>query len=161
MMKVLRWAGIIFAIVFIGMQFIGPAKTNSTIDETRTIQTRTNMTPEVAAILERSCGDCHSNKTNWPWYSNVAPASWFVINHVNQGRRIMNFSDWARYDQRREKILLDRICAEVEDGGMPLESYTFIHHGAKLSKDDIQILCDWARQESRRIASPQPVAANP
>ena len=84
--KVLLWVLIIGAVAFVIAQFFGPRKTNPASDATQAIESRLQVTLPVAAILDHSCIDCHSNKTRWPWYSNVAPVSWFVINHVNEGR---------------------------------------------------------------------------
>jgi hypothetical protein len=106
------------------------------------------MTPQVKDILDRSCRDCHSNKTEWPWYTNVAPVSWFVIDHVNEGRHRLNLSEWARLDQPGKK--LQKICDEVQDGGMPLSSYLPMHPKAKLSEQDKKTLCDWTAAERER-----------
>lgn len=102
--------------------------------------------------MDRSCNDCHSNQTRWPWYSNIAPVSWFVINHVNVGRREMNFSDWAQYDADDQQGFLKKICREVKDRAMPLPSYLRLHGEAKLSSEDVKALCDWASTESQRLA---------
>lgn len=149
--KILKWTAIVLAVIFAGLQFIRPARTNPPVDESRTIQAHTRITPEVATILDRSCNDCHSNRTRWPWYSNVAPVSWFVINHVNVGREEMNFSDWAQYSQEDQGALLKKICREVKGGAMPLPSYLRLHHEAKLSTEDVKTLCDWASTESQRL----------
>ena len=130
--KILKWTAIALAVIFAALQFIRPARTNPPVDESRTIQAHARVPPEVASILNRSCNDCHSNETRWPWYSNVAPASWFVINHVNVGRREMNFSDWAQYDREDQQNFLKKICREVKDGAMPLPSYLRLHGEAKL-----------------------------
>ncbi len=140
------------AVIFIALQFIRPARTNPPIDEARTIQAHTRIAPEVNAILDRSCNDCHSNQTRWPWYSNVAPVSWFVVNHVNVGRKEMNLSDWAQYSKDDQPGFLKRICREVKGGAMPLPSYLRLHGEAKLSSEDVKTLCDWASAESQRLA---------
>ena len=150
--KILKWTAIALAVVFAALQFIRPARTNPPVDESRTISAHTRITPEVATILDRSCNDCHSNQTRWPWYSNVAPVSWFVVNHVNDGRREMNFSDWAQYSQDERERYLKKICLEVKQGAMPLRSYLRLHHEAKLSSDDLKTLCDWTSMESQRIS---------
>jgi Haem-binding domain len=150
--KILKWTAIAVIVIFAVMQFIRPARTNPPVDEARVIQAHTHITPEVAAILDRSCNDCHSNQTRWPWYSNVAPVSWFVINHVNVGRREMNFSDWAQYNRDDQEQLLKKICREVKSGAMPLTSYLRLHGEAKLSSEDVKLLCDWANSESQRLA---------
>lgn len=150
--KILKWTAITLAVIFVALQFIRPARTNPPVDESRIIQAHTRVTPEVAAILDRSCNDCHSHQTRWPWYTNVAPVSWFVVNHVNVGRREMNFSDWAQYDPEHQKGLLKDICQEVKSGAMPMSSYLRLHSEAKLSTEDVKLLCDWASAESQRLA---------
>lgn len=150
--KILKWTAIALAAVFAALQFIRPARTNPPVDESRVIQAHMRVTPEVTAILDRSCNDCHSNQTRWPWYSNVAPVSWFVVNHVNVGRREMNFSDWAQYDSEHQKGLLKDICQEVKSGAMPMSSYLRLHSEAKLTTEDVKVLCDWANNESQRLA---------
>jgi hypothetical protein len=152
-LKILKWLAIALAVVLLGLQFVRPAKTNPPVDESQTIQAHTKMTPQVAAIFDRSCRDCHSNKTVWPWYSNVAPVSWFVIGHVNDGREKMNLSEWGRFDQRKQEKKLLQICDEVTDGAMPLSVYTPLHPGSKLTPADVKTLCDWTQAESERIAS--------
>ena len=154
LLRVLRWVVIAGAVCLVIAQFFGPAKTNPAIDATQSIASRLQVTQPVARIFDRSCNDCHSHKTRWPWYSNVAPVSWFVINHVNEGRRHLNFSEWGRYTQRDVDSLLKQMCEEVKSGGMPLSSYTPLHSGSKLSAEDIKTLCDWTASERARIATP-------
>ena len=89
--KVLKWLAIAVVCVLVGLQFVRPARTNPAFDQSQTIHSRLQMTPQVASILNRSCQDCHSNTTRWPWYSNVAPVSWFVIDHVNHARSHLNY----------------------------------------------------------------------
>jgi hypothetical protein len=150
--KLLRWIVLVLAGLFVVMQLIRPARTNPPVDESRTIQAHTQLTPEAAAILSRSCNDCHSNQTRWPWYTNVAPVSWFIINHVNDGRRQMNFSDWAQYDRSEQGNYLKKICREVKSGDMPIHSYLWLHGDAKLSSEDVKVLCDWTNNESQRLS---------
>ena len=152
--RVLRWVVIVLVVCLIIAQFFGPAKTNPASDATQAIESRLQVTPPVAAILDRSCIDCHSNKTRWPWYSNVAPVSWFVINHVIEGRQNLNFSEWGRYTERDVDGLLKQICREVKAGAMPLSSYTPLHPGSTLSADDVKALCAWTDAERARIAAP-------
>jgi Haem-binding domain len=150
--KILKIAAIAVAAIFAALQFVRPARTNPPVEEARTISAHTQITPEVAALLDRSCNDCHSNQTRWPWYSNVAPVSWFVVGHVNDGRREMNFSDWAQYGTDARRELLKEICSEARSGAMPLGSYLRLHSEAKLSSEDVKTLCDWANAESRRLS---------
>jgi hypothetical protein len=156
MSKILKWSSIALVLLFVGAQFIRPEKTNPPIVEARTIQAHAEIAPEVAAIFERACQDCHSHKTQWPWYSHVAPVSWFVIDHVNHGRKHLNFSDWMQQDchgpMKDTSALLGDVCKEIQGGQMPLRSYTLLHPNAKLSGEDIKTICDWAEAERQRLA---------
>lgn len=149
--KIARWIVVVMVCLFVVAQFSRPARTNPTVDQSRALQAHTQVSTEVAAILDRSCGDCHSNKTRWPWYSNVAPVSWFVIDHVDHGRSHLNFSEWGRFNQREAQEMLGQICREVKSGSMPLSSYTPLHPGSKLSADDVKMLCDWTSAEQARL----------
>ena len=153
-LKGLKWAAIVVVVGLVVAQFFGPAKSNPASDATQSIESRMQLTPQVAAIIDRSCNDCHSNKTRWPWYSNVAPVSWFVIDHVNEGRENLNFSEWGRYRPNDVDGVLRQICREVKAGAMPLSSYTPLHPGSSLSADDVKTLCDWTTAERARIAAP-------
>jgi hypothetical protein len=110
------------------------------------------MTPQVAAILERSCRDCHSHKTVWPWYSNVAPISWLISDDVNKGRQALNMSEWGKLDQDRQDRKLRQICDEISDGIMPLSYYLPMHPHARLSAEDKKIICDWTEAERARLS---------
>ena len=95
--------------VFIGLQFFRPARTNPPENADLTLFAEVSVPPDVARILQRSCLDCHSDRTRWPWYSNVAPVSWFVAGHVDHGRGEMNFSRWAELTDYRAQKLFDEI----------------------------------------------------
>jgi hypothetical protein len=152
LLRVLRWVLVVVVCGLVIAQFFGPAKSNPPSDPTQAIEAKLQVTPQVAAILDRSCNDCHSNKTRWPWYSYVAPASWFVIDHVNQGRENINLSEWGKYSQRDVDALLRQMCREVRAEVMPLSSYTPLHPGSKLSAEDIKTFCDWTNAERARLA---------
>ncbi|HKV99901.1 MAG TPA: heme-binding domain-containing protein [Vicinamibacterales bacterium] len=136
--KAIVW---LFAL-FLAIQMIRPARTNPPVDPARTLEAHVEVPPEVEAILTRSCADCHTNRTRWPWYSNVAPASWLVVNDVNEGRRHMNLSDWEQR-HRHEGSPFDEICKQVRDGEMPLWYYTPLHPETRLSPGDVQTICAW------------------
>lgn len=143
-LRVVRWLLLIGVVLFAIAQFIRPAKTNPAINQSLAIESHLQVDPKVAAIFDRSCADCHSNKTIWPWYSNVAPVSWFVIDHVNHGRSHLNFSEWGSYSKEEQADLLRDICGEVKRGTMPLSSYTPLHPGSEVSGDDLAAICGWA-----------------
>ena len=153
MKKLLKLAVVALSLLFAAAQFIRPARVNPPVVAGRSIEERAALTPQVSEVLNRSCMDCHSNRTDWPWYSNVAPVSWFVIDHVNHGRRHLNFSEWTSYDRAEAEEHLKAICAFSKGGLMPLDSYTLIHRGARLSNADMKTLCDWTGAEQRRLAS--------
>lgn len=150
MRKALKLAAVALALIFAAAQFVRPARTNPPVEPGRALEEHVAVPPEVAEVLERACADCHTNRTSWPWYSRVAPASWFVADHVEQGRRELNFSDWARYTPRESADVLRRVCHLARVGRMPLDSYTLLHPRARLSPRDIQTLCDWAHQNRER-----------
>ena len=106
----------------------------------------------VMSILQRSCADCHSHDTRWPWYSHVAPVSWLVARDVHEGRRHVNFSAWSEYPPDiRQKKLLD-IVEEVQQGDMPLWYYTPLHSCARLSQDDVKTIVNWAKSSGAQPA---------
>jgi hypothetical protein len=151
-LRVLKWIVIVLIVVFLGIQFVRPARTNPAVDESQTIFARTQITPQVSAILERSCRDCHSNKTVWPWYTNVAPISWWLSSHVNEGRQNLNLSEWGKIDNDHQDRKLRQICDQVSDGVMPLSSYVPMHPQSKLSAEDKKTLCDWTEAERARLS---------
>jgi Haem-binding domain len=111
--------------------------------------------PEVAALLRRSCTDCHSNQTVWPWYSYVAPVSWLVEKDVHAGRERLNLSEWRQYTfKQREKLLAD-VATVVKNREMPLPQYLAVHRHAGLSDAETDILYGWARTERRKLRSAQ------
>ncbi|MGV3622331.1 MAG: heme-binding domain-containing protein [Archangium sp.] len=125
--------------VLLGIQVIRPEKTNPPI--TRDVE----APPEVKVLLERACYDCHSNETKWPWYANVAPASWLVVHHVDEGRRELNFSEWDTYDAKRLAHKLEETEEMIESGEMPESSYVIAHAEAKLTDAEKKRLIDWAK----------------
>jgi len=151
-LRILKWIVIILFVVFAGIQFVRPALTNPPVDESQTIVARANVPPDVAAILDRSCRDCHSNKTVWPWYTHVAPVSWWLKSHVDHGREDLNLSEWGKLPRDRQDRKLRQICDEVQDGNMPLASYLPMHPTAKLSDQDKKTLCDWTDQEREKVS---------
>ncbi len=156
-----RRIALYLVIAAVAIQLYRPAKTNPPEVPEKAFKAAVQMTPEVDAIFSRSCSDCHSYKTVWPWYSNVAPVSWFVISDVNDGRRHINFSEWAQYTTERQQRKLGQICDEVEDGGMPLKQYTWIHTGTALNEAQRKMVCDWTKAEQARVTAKTGVAVPP
>ncbi|MBZ5537264.1 MAG: heme-binding domain-containing protein [Acidobacteriia bacterium] len=159
MNRLMKWASIATIMLLAGLQFVRPERTNPPIDATKTVEAYVQMPVEVSSIVGRACQDCHSHKTHWPWYSNTAPVSWFVIDHVNHARKHLNFSNWNHADRHGPPLgtaqQLDKICKEVSGGGMPLGSYLLLHPEARISPRDAQVICEWSRLEQQRLASTQ------
>lgn len=111
---------------------------------------------EVLSILERSCQDCHSETTHYPWYSYVAPVSLLIQNDVNDGRKHMNLSRWPEYSIQRKERILSEIANQVKDGDMPVPIYTWVHRNARLSNADIDALFRWTQAERSRLIAENP-----
>jgi heme-binding protein len=156
MRKKLKWTVMILALIFIGLQFTNPGHTNPPFDETQTLQRTSTVPFGVSAVFARSCDDCHSNKTNWRWYTYIAPVSWLTVGHVNDGRAELNFSEWGRYGTRMKETRLNAICDQCKRGNMPLTSYARVHREVRLSADEVRMICEWSSEERRRLALAQP-----
>lgn len=102
----------------------------------------------IAGLLEESCYDCHSNHTNYPWYSRIAPFSWYLEAHIRGGKEEANFSEYGDMETLARIALLSEICEVVESGSMPLASYTLIHREARMDEADKEALCQWTETET-------------
>jgi hypothetical protein len=143
MRKMLRWSAVGLGCLIVAIQFVRPARTNPVRDPGHALSAVRPIPSHVATVFDRACRDCHSNDTRWPWYSQVAPVSWFVIDHVNHGRSHFNYSEWNRYEPDEAARLLKNACDLARDRSMPLTSYTWMHRTAQLSKADVEALCGW------------------
>jgi len=117
--------------------------------------------PEVAAILRRSCYDCHSHETRWPWYAYVAPASWLLARDVHEGRGELNFSKWSTYSERRRGRKLEQLVELTGSGEMPLWFYLPLHPSAKLSQADKDTLAAWATPQFPKDSESAPAGDPP
>ena len=151
--KILKITVIVLAIAFIGAQFFRPDFSNPNVVQAETIAAATTVPSDVQEILTRSCNDCHSNETAYPWYARVTPFNWFLADHIEHGRHELNFSVWNTYSKEKKMRKLEEICEQVDLGSMPLPSYLWIHRDAVLTKVDADLLCGWSRVERERIAA--------
>lgn len=141
-MRRLKQSVLVLLAVFAVAQLIRPDRTNPPLDPTRGLPARLSS---LAPIVDRSCGDCHSNATVWPWYTQVAPVSWLMTRGVSEGRSAVNFSEWVTYSPNQQRTLLAASCDDVSSGRMP-GPWTRLHPETKLSPQDIAIICAAARQ---------------
>jgi hypothetical protein len=155
MKKALKIIAIVAVIALIAIQFFQPDRTNPQIVAADTLQASMQVPAEVDAILTRSCGDCHSDKTVYPWYSNVSPVSWWLANHIAEGRRELNMSVWNTYSSKKKSKKLEEVCEQVESGEMPLPSYLWIHRYAVLREGESKTICDWANSERAKTDAAQ------
>jgi len=137
-----KWLLMLF-IAFVVIQFIQPARNKSG----QVLQTDiTNVYPvpaRVQAILQSACYDCHSNYTRYPWYSYIQPAGWWLTHHINEGKEELNFSDFGSYSFKRRTNKLRAIENSINDGTMPLSSYTLLHKDARLTGEKRQLITAW------------------
>jgi hypothetical protein len=134
----LRWAAAGALLLLLLAQLVPVERTNPPVTSD------IDVSDEVRSILRRSCYDCHSHETRWPWYSFVAPMSWYVIDHVDHGRGDLNFSEWPTFDFEAQDLAFEDIREQLEKGEMPLTSYLLLHPSARLSEDDRQLLLRWS-----------------
>jgi len=130
-------------LIFILIQFIRPQKNLSSSISVNDISTKYPVPDTVQSILKVACYDCHSNNTRYPWYAKIQPVGWWLSNHINDGKRGLNFSEFASYRIKKQLHRLDDINDLVKKNEMPISSYTLIHTDAKLSEGQKLILSNW------------------
>ena len=141
----LKQAAVVFIIVLAAAQFVRPERANPATDVHRTIQAHVGTASGLVAVLDRACSDCHSNATVWPWYTQVAPMSWLMAQAVTEGRKAVNFSEWAAYSPDQQRTLLAMSCDDATSGKMP-GPYTLVRPETRLSAQDVETICVAARQ---------------
>jgi hypothetical protein len=147
----LKRVGIAFIVLFIVIQVFRINKTITPVNEQTDFMAVTQTNPEVATILKNACYDCHSNQPTYPWYTSVAPVSWWIKNHINEGSKHLNFSIWQTYTVKRKDHKLEECVEMIEEGEMPMNSYTWMHPEAKLTDAQKQLLIDWFKAEKAKL----------
>ena len=125
------------------IQLVPVNRTNPSTEPSRSIYAALPVPQDVRAVFERSCRNCHSNETAWPWYSYVAPVSWVVARDVHQGRKKMNLSEWGTYSAQKKEDGLEEICEQVTNGEMPDRKYAIFHREARISAEEREAICQW------------------
>jgi hypothetical protein len=151
MKKRFERAAVVLVVVFAAAQLVRPGRANPPIDPNRTIHAHMPTGSGLVAVLDRSCRDCHSNGTVWPWYTQVAPLSWLMAQAVREGRAAVNFSEWTGYQPAQQRLLLAMSCDDATRGRMP-GAYTLLRRETRLSPQDVETICAAARQADTRAA---------
>ncbi|MDI1335187.1 MAG: heme-binding domain-containing protein [Lacunisphaera sp.] len=141
-MKIKIFAGL--AGLFLLAQLVRPAKNDATGPGPNDMAKRFQVPVAVGQVLARACYDCHSNRTAYPWYAEVQPVAWWIGRHVSEGKRHLDFTQFAAYSDKRVAEKLKEIREEVTAGEMPLASYTWLHPQAKLTPEEVKLVADWA-----------------
>jgi len=142
----LKKIGLALFAIFVIIQFFRIDKTNPEIIAENDFLYAVGAPEEVTQIIKTSCYDCHSNTTQYPWYSNVAPVSWWLKDHINEAREELNFSEWETFEHKRKLKKLKEAVEELEEKEMPLTSYTITHGDAKLSDQQRELLINWFKE---------------
>ena len=128
------------------IQFIRPDRNESELPLDTIFLEETNPSEDVKLILRSTCCDCHSNNTLYPWYYNVAPVSYWMASHIEQGKRYLNFSKWEKYTTEKKGRKLGEVIETVEIGFMPLNQYKWTHANARLSDEQRKAVIEWAEK---------------
>ena len=142
-MKYLKYFSILLLLTLVVIQFIKPDKNNDGYQSVALFEKEIVPTKEIAMILKNNCYDCHSDQTNYPWYNNISPINYWLEEHIEDGKRHFNVSAWDAYSARKKDHKLEELIEYVEQGEMPLDSYTWLH--GDLSNQDTQTLLQWAQ----------------
>jgi cytochrome c553 len=140
---------ILVFIVLVIIQFFRPDKNISSKTPNTDFLVSTQAPETIAAMINTSCYDCHSNNTNYPWYAEVAPISWMIANHVEEGKEELNFSEWSTFSEKRKKKKIKEMIDELEEKEMPLAGYLLMHSEAKLSEAQTEELLTWIKSQKK------------
>ncbi|WKS95490.1 heme-binding domain-containing protein [Riemerella columbina] len=140
---------LILLVAGVMIQFFPIDRTNPEVNKGMDFLTIKRTPESTAQLIRNACYDCHSNESRYPWYTKIQPVGWFVKDHIEEGRKHLNFSTFATYEAKRQAHKLDECVEELEKGGMPLESYLLMHQEAKLTEEQKQELINYFRKEAK------------
>jgi uncharacterized membrane protein len=145
----------VLGIVFLVLQAFRPEK-NTSADRSKDISTLYPVPENVQAIITKACADCHSNKTEWPWYGEIQPVGWWLADHVKDGKKHFNFNEFAGYRVAKQNHKLEECIEEVKDGAMPMAAYTSIHAAARLTDEEKAQFTAWCQSVRDTIKARYP-----
>lgn len=143
------------SVIFVVIQFIRPSKNLGEAFGPDDITNTVSVPEEVKKVLVASCYDCHSNHTNHMWYENIQPIGWWIANHINDGKRHLNFSVYNTYKDKRKAHKFEEIGEMISEGEMPMTSYTLIHGDAKLNEEQKRLVINWAAMGQAKFKQPE------
>ena len=142
-MNELKYILYFFLVVFLGIQFFSPDKNIGEINPIGSFENEIETPKEINDLLGRACYDCHSNNTNYPWYGNIAPVSWYVSSHVEGGKKTLNFSEWNKYTQQEKQEKIDKSADLIKRRWMPMREYLGQHHEALMTNEEVEKFANW------------------
>ena len=146
--KPLKWAGVVIGVpvaLLASAQLVRPQRVNQATDPSHTIQATLDASSELGPVLDRACGECHSNTLSSRWYAKVAPFSFAIERGAQEGRKAVNFAEWTAYSPEQQRAFLFASCNDARSGSMPLPIYLRFRPDAKLSARDVETICEAAR----------------
>jgi hypothetical protein len=148
---------LVLLVVLVVIQFFRPKKNISAAKNANDITTIATVPDDVQTILNKACNDCHSNNTRYPWYAEIQPVAWWLNDHVQDGKKHLNYSEFASYPLRKQYKKLDETIEMVKEGEMPLSSYTIVHKDADLTADEKGKLTTWASSVMDNMKAKYPI----
>ncbi len=144
-MRIIKKVFILLFVVFFIAQFFGPEKNEGDLASVTAFIAETTPPEDVKVILKKTCFNCHSNVSRYPWYHAITPVNYWLAAHVKDGKKHFNMSQWEGNSVERKDHKFEELIALVENKKMPLKSYTWAHSESKLSKEQIKAITDWAK----------------
>ena len=139
-------------LLFVIAQFFGPERNDADISTYDSFIAETQPSEEVLSLLENSCLDCHSNRTQYPWYNSITPINYWLSKHVKEGKKHFNISKWDSYSTDMKDHKIDEVAETIEDNFMPLSSYTWTHKDAILTNEQKELLITWSNKVRESLA---------
>jgi Haem-binding domain len=148
----LKCVSLLLLVALVAIQFVRPARNLGSAGGPNDLMAKYTVPANVQTVLRQACYDCHSNQTKYPWYANVQPVAWWLANHVEDGKRHLNFSEFGSYSLKRAVNKLEQVSDEVEQRAMPLPSYRWGHPEARLTPEQVKLLMSWSETLRDEIA---------
>ncbi len=155
-MKIFKRILLILLIALLAIQFVRPAKNEST-DKSKHVSTLYAVPADVNTILTKACNDCHTNNTIYPWYAEVQPVTWWLDDHIKEGKSHLNFDEYSTYSLRKQYHKMEEVVEQVKEKEMPLNSYTWVHRDAKLTDAERVALTIWAQSVMDTMKAHYPI----